>query len=228
MWGDSGWTARFIIHGLTFHLITFYYEAVQDSVNQPVLGAPEGWTRAGGVFTDGFNQENFYSDTPFITHTHTHTFWAHTHAGTHVKRRVRKYTHTLTLSADCMKIQTVYTHKQKKTLKRIHTDFEVQSVFPPSSLNYVNHHLFSFSSFVFFSSCFLLQCPCSLHKGAPGIIREGSAPFSNGESGLDAAVLIHVEMSPNGGRFWPLHTPPLPAQTCLIWAIFSSSVVISH
>lgn len=42
MCGDSGWTARFIIHGLTFHLITFYYEAVQDSVNQPVLGAAGG------------------------------------------------------------------------------------------------------------------------------------------------------------------------------------------
>lgn len=73
MCGDSGWTARFIIHGLTFHLITFYYEAVQDSVNQPVLGAPEAWRRACGVFTDGFNQENFYSDTLFITHTHTHS-----------------------------------------------------------------------------------------------------------------------------------------------------------
>lgn len=70
MCGDSGWTARFIIHGLTFHLITFYYEAVQDSVNQPMLGAPEGWRRVGGVFTDGFNQGNFYSDTLFITHTH--------------------------------------------------------------------------------------------------------------------------------------------------------------
>lgn len=57
MCDDGGWTPRFIIHGLTLHLITFYYEAVLDSVNQPHHGGTEGWRKAGkGGFTDGFNQ----------------------------------------------------------------------------------------------------------------------------------------------------------------------------